>query len=35
MPVYSLRMPEQCQPTSQNIEKAAIRAAIADKRNAA
>jgi hypothetical protein len=35
MPVYSLRMPEQCQPTSQDIENAAIRAAIADKQNAA
>jgi len=35
MPVYSLGMPEQCQPTSQNIENAAIRAASADKQNAA
>jgi hypothetical protein len=35
MPVYSLRMPEQCQPTSQDIENAAIRAAIAEKQNAA
>ncbi|HWG46625.1 MAG TPA: hypothetical protein VN688_27940 [Gemmataceae bacterium] len=35
MLVYSLRMPEQCQPTSKDIENAAIRAAIADKQNAA
>jgi hypothetical protein len=35
MPVFSLRMPEQCHPTSQNIEKAAIRAAIVEKQNAA
>jgi hypothetical protein len=35
MPVYSLGMTEQCQPTSQNIENAAIRAAIAEKQNAA
>ncbi|HWG41276.1 MAG TPA: hypothetical protein VN688_00715 [Gemmataceae bacterium] len=35
MPVYSLRMLEQCQPTSQDIENAAIRAAIAEKQNAA
>jgi hypothetical protein len=35
MAVYSLRMPEQSQPTSQNIENAAIRAAIVEKQNAA
>lgn len=35
MPVYSLRMTEQSQPTSQDIENAAIRAAIAEQQNAA
>jgi hypothetical protein len=35
MAVYSLRMTEQSQPACQDIENAAIRAAIAEKQNAA